>query len=152
MTSPRRRKNKALCRQIKCYSNQNITDLTRFGGFFITRMNMIDFKLTDRQITFQSGDLQYVDGAERVRQQIEFRLSLFRGEWFLDGDFGTPYFQSILGKQLTINGAINAIRTEIMAVEGVTGLSNFTWNLDRQNRLLTVTFEAQTDYGFVQYP
>ncbi|AHF77888.1 Phage protein [Sodalis praecaptivus] len=122
------------------------------GGLFIAGMTMIDIKITDGKIVFQSGDLQYVDGAERVRQQIEFRLSLFRGEWFLDADFGTPYFQSILGKHLTINGAINALRAEILAIDGVTGLKDFTWDLDRKNRLLTVEFEAQTDYGLIQYP
>ena len=113
---------------------------------------MIDFRITDGKIGFQNGLLQYVDGAERVRQQLEFRLSLFRGEWFLDGDFGTPYFQSILGKQLTINGAISAIRREILDVDGVTGINEFTWSLDRANRKLSVEFEARTDYGIIQYP
>lgn len=113
---------------------------------------MIDFRLSNDGIAFRNGLLQYVDGAERVRQQLEFRLSLFRGEWFLDGEFGTPYFQSILGKQLTINGAVNAIKTEILDVEGVTRLNEFNWGLDRPSRRLSVTFEAQTDYGIVQYP
>ncbi|WP_158782510.1 hypothetical protein [Pantoea sp. BAV 3049] len=113
---------------------------------------MIDFRLTDGKISFADGLVQYVDGAERVRQQIEFRLSLFRGEWFLDGDFGTPYFQSILGKQVTINGAISAIKTQILDVDGVTTLNDFTWSLDRENRKLSVEFEAQTDYGIIQYP
>ncbi|MFV5926793.1 hypothetical protein ACLIKC_06890 [Klebsiella aerogenes] len=113
---------------------------------------MIDFRLKDGEIAFQNGLLQYVDGAERVRQQLEFRLSLFRGEWFLDGDFGTPYFQSILGKQVTETGAINAIKSQILDVDGVTAINSFNWNFDRKNRLLTVEFEAQTDYGIVQYP
>ena len=113
---------------------------------------MIDFRLKDGKIAFQNGLLQYVDGAERVRQQLEFRLSLFRGEWFLDGDFGTPYFQSILGKQVTETGAISAIKAQILDVDGVTAINSFNWNFDRKNRRLTVEFEAQTDYGIVQYP
>lgn len=113
---------------------------------------MIDFTLKDNKIVFLSGNLQYVDGAERVRQQIEFRLSLWRGEWFLDGDFGTPYLQNILGKQLTINGALAAIRSEVMSVEGVTAITNFEYTFDRPNRKLSVQFQASTDYGLVQFP
>jgi len=108
---------------------------------------MIDFKLNDGQIVFESGVLQYADGAERVRQQLEVRLSIFRGDWFLDGEFGVPYLDSILGKRITLNGALSAIRTEILAVEGVIKLNSFDYNLDRKKKLLSVEFEAQIDYG-----
>ncbi|RYM52008.1 DUF2634 domain-containing protein [Serratia proteamaculans] len=113
---------------------------------------MIDFRLESGKIVFTNGLLQYVDGAERVRQQIEFRLSLWRGEWFLDSEFGTPYLQEILGKQLTINGAISAIQQQITSVDGVTGLVEFSYKFDRENRTLSVEFTAATDYGLIQYP
>ncbi|WP_158783807.1 hypothetical protein [Pantoea sp. BAV 3049] len=99
---------------------------------------MVDFRLTDGKISFTDGLVQYVDGAERIRQQIEFRLSLFRGEWFPDGEFGTPYFQSILAKQATINGAISAIKTQILEVDGVTTLNDFTWSLSVESRVRDV--------------
>ena len=51
-----------------------------------------------------------VEGAEQVRQQLLIKLKLWRGEWFLDTEFGTPYLQQILGKQLTMSGAIVALR------------------------------------------
>ena len=41
-------------------------------------------------------DLQLIDGVESIRQRIEQRLRFFRGEWFLDGEAGTPYYQTIL--------------------------------------------------------
>lgn len=113
---------------------------------------MIDFRLENGKIVFTNGLLQYVDGAERVRQQIEFRLSLWRGEWFLDSEFGTPYLQEILGKQLTINGAIAAIQQQITSIDGVTGLVEFSYNFDRANRTLSVEFTAATEYGLIQYP
>lgn len=113
---------------------------------------MIDFRLENGKIVFTNGLLQYVDGAERVRQQIEFRLSLWRGEWFLDSEFGTPYLQEILGKQLTINGAIAAIQQQIISIDGVTGLVEFSYNFYRENRTLSVEFTAATEYGLIQYP
>ncbi|MGX5036269.1 hypothetical protein ACWKX2_11585 [Enterobacter hormaechei] len=121
-------------------------------GFFIIRSQMIDFRIADNKVVFTNGLLQYVDGAERVRQQVEFRLNLWRGEWFLDSQFGTPYLQDVLGKQVTLNGALSAIRTEILAVEGVNGIVEFTYNFDRAERKLSIEFTANTEYGLVQYP
>lgn len=121
-------------------------------GFFIIRSQMIDFRLTDNKVVFTNGLLQYLDGAERVRQQAEFRLNLWRGEWFLDSQFGTPYLQDVLGKQVTLNGALSAIRAEILAVEGVNGIVEFTYNFDRAERNLSIEFTANTEYGLVQYP
>lgn len=115
-------------------------------------LSMIDFRLTDNKIVFTNGLLQFVDGAERVRQQIEFRLNLWEGEWFLDSEFGTPYLQDVLGKQVTLNGALSAIRAEILAVDGVTGIVEFSYKFDRENRKLSIDFTANTDYGLVQYP
>lgn len=114
---------------------------------------MIDFRLIDgKLLTDKSGNFKLVDGAERVRQQVEFRLSLFRGEWFLDSEFGTPYLESVLGKQVTINAALSTIKTEILGVEGVTKIEDFSYQLNRQTRLLTINCSLQTDYGLVNYP
>lgn len=113
---------------------------------------MIDLKNNpDGSISFVDGNIQFVDGAERVRQQLEFRLSLWRGEWFLDTDFGTPYRQSILGKGLSLAGALAAIKAEIMDVEGVTAINNFDYDYGRKTRKLTVTFDCETPYGIVKY-
>lgn len=119
---------------------------------FLLGLSMLDFRLTDNKIVFTNGLLQFVDGAERVRQQIEFRLNLWRGGWFLDSEFGTPYLQDVLGKQVTLNGALSAIRAEILAVDGVTGIVEFSYKFDRENRKLSIDFTANTDYGLVQYP
>lgn len=119
---------------------------------FLLGLSMLDFRLNDNKIVFTNGLLQFVDGAERVRQQIEFRLNLWRGEWFLDSEFGTPYLQDVLGKQVTLNGALSAIRAEILAVDGVTGIVEFSYKFDRENRKLSIDFTANTDYGLVQYP
>lgn len=114
---------------------------------------MIDFRLTDGQLTTdRQGNLRCVDGAERVRQQIEFRLSLFRGEWFLDGEFGTPYFSDILGKQVNINAALSVIKQQILEVDGVTKITDFSYRLDNKTRTLSVNCDIHTDYGIVNYP
>jgi len=97
-----------------------------------------------------SGDMVLLDGAERVRQQITIKLKLWQGEWFLDTDFGTPYLASILGKQLTLSGAITALRKSIMEVEGVRKITSFTYDFASATRALTVSFAAETPYGLVE--
>lgn len=112
---------------------------------------MIDFNIKDGAISFLNGNIQFVDGAARVRQQLEFRLSLWRGDWFLDTSFGTPYQQNILGKALSLNGALAAIKTEILDVDGVKTITSFDYTFERKQRKLSVTFECNTDYGLVSY-
>ncbi|QAX92346.1 baseplate wedge subunit [Pantoea phage vB_PagM_LIET2] len=114
--------------------------------------DLMDFRIDGGKIIFdKNGDIEYVMGAERVRQQIEFRLSLWRGTWFLDGNFGTPYLQRILGKSLSLDGVIAAFRTEIMQVEGVTTITRFDYSFDRRRRALSIDLECSTDYGIVKY-
>lgn len=114
--------------------------------------DLIDFRIEGGKIIFdKNGDIQYVKSAERVRQQIEFRLSLWRGTWFLDGNFGTPYLQQILGKALSLDAVVAAFRTEIMKVEGVESITRFDYSFDRRQRALSINLECNTDYGIVNY-
>lgn len=114
---------------------------------------MIDLKLdqSTKDLVFENNDLVLVDGAERVRQHLEIRLKLWRGEWYTDTDFGTPYLEEILGKSVTLSGAIAALKTEILSVDGVQSIASFEYTFNRKTRLLDVTFEAQTPYGIVKY-
>jgi len=112
---------------------------------------MIDIACKDGKWLFENGDIKMITGADLVRQQLEFRLSLWRGEWFLDPDFGTPYNQQILGKALTLNGAIAALKEQITDVDGVKEITRFDYTFTRKTRKLTVNFECSTDYGLITY-
>lgn len=112
---------------------------------------MIDLRLnSDHDIYLEGIDLVLVSEAEQVRQQLLIKLKLWMGEWFLDTSFGTPYLQSILGKQLTLSGAIAALRKSILEVESVTGIIDFTYDFNNSTRLLKVTFSASTPFGIVE--
>lgn len=112
---------------------------------------MIDLKLdANHDLALENLDLVLVDQAEQVRQQLLIKLKLWVGEWFLDTEFGTPYLQQILGKQLTLSGAVAAMRASIMEVEGVQSLTEFNYNFDRAARTLRVQFVANTPFGLVE--
>jgi hypothetical protein len=113
---------------------------------------MIDLKLNkDGDLDLLSSDLLWVDGAQRVKQQLEIKLKLWQGEWFLNTDFGTPYLNHILGKQISLNGALAALKASIYEVDGISDIESFTHEYDRQNRGLNLHFTAITPYGLVEY-
>lgn len=119
-------------------------------------IDLIDIKIVDgRFVLDETGDFVFVRGAERVRQQIEFQLSLWRGEWFLDTEFGTPYTEDVLGKigakRLTLDAAIASLRGQILSVEGVDGIVSLTYNFDQPTRKLSLNVEISTEYGIVKY-
>lgn len=95
-------------------------------------------------------DLHVVTGAERVKQQLLVKLRLWVGEWFLDTEFGTPYIERILGKQITLGGAIAALKESILEVSDVQAITSFNYNFDRQQRKLPIDFEANTPFGLVK--
>lgn len=112
---------------------------------------MLDIALnSDHDLDVKGIDLWLVDGAEQVRQQLLIKLKLWVGEWFLDTEFGTPYLQSILGKQLTLSGAVAAIKKSILEVEGVLTIQEFTYDFSSSARKLTVDFSVNTAFGVVE--
>lgn len=112
---------------------------------------MLDIALSsNHDLDTSPLDLKLVDNAEQVRQQLLIKLKLWRGEWFLDTEFGTPYIQQILGKQLTLSGALAALRKSILEVEGVRQIVSFSYKFNNQTRFLQVEFTADTPYGIVE--
>lgn len=95
-------------------------------------------------------DLSIVKGADRVRQNVLVKLRLWREEWFLDTEFGTPYLESILGKQITLGGAVAALKQSILEVNDVQQITSFNYNFDRAARRLSVVFECSTPFGLIR--
>lgn len=113
--------------------------------------DMLDIALdSSHDLLIENLDLTLVDGAEQVRQQVLIKLKLWTGEWFLDTEFGTPYLESVLGKQLTLSGALAAIRKSILEVQGVRQLQEFRYNYNRAERRLYLEFTADTPYGLIE--
>lgn len=112
---------------------------------------MLDIALTpEHDLDTSALDLALVDKAEQVRQQLLIKLKLWKGEWFLDTEFGTPYLPQILGKQLTLSGALAALRKSILEVAGVRQILTFSYDFQHSTRKLTVEFTADTPYGIVE--
>lgn len=114
-------------------------------------MNDLGLNVITGDLDVQGIDLYVMQGADAVRQQLYIKLNLWLSEWFLDTDFGTPYLESILGKQITLGGAIAALKKSILEIEDVQDIQEFTYNFDRAKRSLVVNFICNTPYGLIRF-
>ena len=88
----------------------------------------------------------WVDQPEGVAQAISTRLKLWQGEWFLDNTVGTPWLQSITGKNT--GGLYDlALQQVILDTPGVAAITQYSSNLDHPSRVLTVTVTVITNFG-----
>lgn len=118
--------------------------------------DLIDIKFENGRWVFDaSGDVVFIRGAERVRQQLEFHMSLWAGEWFLDPDFGVPYNPQVLGKlggsALTLDAVIAVLREQMLSVDGVMSITTFDYSFDPATRFLRIDAELMSEFGIVAY-
>ena len=113
-------------------------------------MNDIYIDAKTHDIVIENNDLVIITDADRVRQQIDIKLKLWQGEWFLDTEFGTPYLSQILGKRISLNGAVAAIKQAILECADVIEITALKYNFIRVERRLAVEFECRTNYGAIR--
>jgi len=107
----------------------------------------IDPLTNDLAIDAVTGSLRMCTTIQELtRQRVEITLRTFLNEWFYDTTFGTPYFESIFGKNKR-NSADLAIKTTVLNVEGVVQILSYTSLLDKTLRTLTVAMTIKSDSG-----
>lgn len=100
-------------------------------------------------IIIKNNDFILINNAERVAQQIKISLLEWLGEWFLDSRDGVPYLEYILIKNYNLSHIRSILISTITAVDGVNSVTRMDINVDQRNRILTVDYAANTDYGLV---
>lgn len=104
----------------------------------------------DGDYTFGQGRANFLaDSPACVAQSVLTRLLLWQGEWFVDTTEGTPWLTQILSANLKNTKPLydRAIRTRVLQTPGVTGIADYSSDLDDQTRALTVTMVIDTAYG-----
>jgi len=102
-------------------------------------------------IYFNNGmDIEVGSGSDVVGQRIQMRLSMVKGEWFLDTNLGTPWYKNILGKNfnpITLNAVFMGV---ILGTPGVVKLNSpIEYAFNRRERGLTMDFIVTTTTGAV---
>lgn len=101
----------------------------------------------DGDYTFGSGDDTWlINSPEAVAQAIKTRFELWYGEWFLDTTAGTPWIQSVLGKQKPETYNL-AIRQRILETRGVRSILSFNTIVNTTTRRVEFTATVDTIYG-----
>lgn len=101
----------------------------------------------DGDYTFGHGDDTWlINSPEAVAQAVRTRFLLWYGQWFLDTKEGTPWIQSILGKQRPETYTL-AIRKRILETRGVKAITAFDTVLNTSSRRVIFTATIDTLYG-----
>lgn len=102
----------------------------------------------------ENGDIvtrgnSFITGREEIEQTVRTRLRLFLGEYFRDITDGTPWFEQILGKGVSMDAREAALRNRIVRTPGVVRLTSFSTTFDLNTRTYSVTAGALTTYGLI---
>lgn len=100
-------------------------------------------------LVVRNGDLMIVNNGERVAQQVLITLREWLGEWFLKTSDGVPYLEYILVKNPNEAHVRQVLSEAVQSVEGVKGVTELEFAFNRILRTLTVSYEIDTDYGFI---
>lgn len=99
----------------------------------VENTNNLEISNFDLQIT--------TDNLTYVSQKLRIRLSFFKGEWYLNMEFGLPYYDDILKKAPNLDNIEAIIKEQILDLPEIESITSFSMTLNT-NRTLTVTFAA----------
>lgn len=91
-----------------------------------------------KDLVISAGKFVEVSGLENVAHRVRDRLFTFKGEWFLDLEFGPPYLESILGQSApNLTGIAAILKSEIRkSLEGEANLTAFQIKFTSSTRKL----------------
>ena len=107
-----------------------------------------------RRLDPLTGDMEFgsglasfwIDVPEAVAQAVQTRLSLWRGDWFLDQSEGFDWLGEVLGTGTS--GVYDiAIQERILGTQNASGLSDYASQRNADARSLTVQATIQTAFG-----
>ena len=94
------------------------------------------------------GRIAIVNDGAQVVQHVRTRLLFYLGEWFLDINAGTPWYQEVFQKPINLNNIESVIKTRIALTPELASITEFSMEIESsQTRKLQVKFSAETEYG-----
>ena len=98
----------------------------------------------------ENGNIRVIEGVESLAENIDQRLSLFRGKYFLDNTVGVPYLQDILVKPIDPGLVASIINSEISMEPEVTNIGAVEVDLDPGTREFSYSASIESIFGQVQ--
>ena len=109
-----------------------------------------DLRLTNGDVVIDPFDLQLnTQGLEAVGQRIAITLNTFKGEFFLNTEFGAPWLQTVFRKGVSKNLIDTQIKNVIGGVPGVLQIVEYSSVITPTLRCMSITFKARVDEGII---
>lgn len=114
----------------------------------------MDIRLNAYDATFVNGpdisSILVTKQANIVAQRLTIRLRTFLGEWFLNTEYGVPYFERILRKGVNKITVDNILREKILEEQGVLEIESFSSEFNPAARNYSCSFQVKTASGTSQ--
>lgn len=108
---------------------------------------MVDIKLgtNSHDLIFEDNDFQLTQTEDAsLAQRLKIKLLTFQGEFFLNQNLGTPWYQSILGKPRSKETIDSILKSIILEEDEVIQILEFRSNIDR-NRIYSLSFRVLSE-------
>lgn len=110
-------------------------------------MSDLAMDLVTNDLLIKDGDMSLVTGDAAIAQDLQQRLQIWLGEWFLDTTKGLPFKQQILVKNPNLDVVQADFVQAILDTPGVSQILDFNFDYTSQNRSLAIFVVAQTTNG-----
>lgn len=118
----------------------------------------MDILLNNDFSSLSFGDAVFINGplttegitstpADVVAQRLRIRLQTFKGEWFLNTEYGPAYWQRILGRKVSKTSVDRIFQEQILSERGVREIVSFSSTF--QNRQYDMSFRVRALDGSV---
>jgi hypothetical protein len=102
----------------------------------------------DGDLDISTGNLRVVtDVATITAAKLSNLFGLFKGEWFLDGRQGVPYFQYVMVSNPNLSLIANLFRQVALAAPGVATVMSVDLDFTPKLRTLVAKIQAKTNDG-----
>lgn len=101
-------------------------------------------------------DLEFVNGGcpttkgrtDNVEQRLYIKLRTFKGEWYLNEEYGVPWMEEVLGIKVRKSTVDMIIQKAILEETGVERITHFSSTMsDSKTREYSCNFSVRTDEG-----
>jgi hypothetical protein len=93
------------------------------------------------------GNIKIIEGLESLSENLDQRLKLFRGKYFMDTTAGVPYFEEILKKPVDQDLSASVLNAEVLKESEVTNIKNVVAELDRNTREFSYSVVIESIFG-----
>ena len=101
----------------------------------------------DTSLDQSTGSTSILIGSDAIKQAVKANLLGFLGEWFLDSNFGLPWYDEILVHNAVLSRAQASIVKTVFETPGVSEITKFNLSVDASKRSMTVTFDYIDVFG-----